>query len=180
MSYFFLLSYLFLFDFYMKCPLGIVNDEHITFIKEKATTIWVPVQREQDIDFFKNLCHFWKRSRYCKRRAYLSLISKKKPLQSILSTCPKRRTLSTYHITLYASGKNQKILFENLRLFFCTQIPYLGSPYFNANKAKKEHTELVVLGRIMQNQILIYIEMTEKREFQSTFSHSIPYHIWPW
>ena len=44
-------------------------------------------------------------------------------------------------------------------------------------KQKKEHTELVVLGRIMQNQILIYIEMTEKREFQSTFSHSIPYHI---
>ena len=26
----------------------------------------------------------------------------------------------------------------------------------------------------MQNQILIYIEMTEKREFQSTFSHSYP------
>ena len=51
LSYFFLLSYLFLFDFYMKCPLGIVNDERITFIKEKATTIWVPVQSEQDIDF---------------------------------------------------------------------------------------------------------------------------------
>ena len=25
---------------------------------------------KQDIDFFKNLCHFLKRSRYCKRRAY--------------------------------------------------------------------------------------------------------------
>ena len=28
------------------------------------------VQREQDIEFLKNLCHFCKRSRYCKRRVY--------------------------------------------------------------------------------------------------------------
>ena len=70
MSYFFLLSYFCLFDFYMKHTLGIVNDERITFIKEKATMIWVPVQREPDIDFFKNLCYFWKRSRYYKWRAY--------------------------------------------------------------------------------------------------------------
>ena len=27
--------------------------------------------------------------------------------------------------------------------FFCTQIPYLETPYFNANKAKKEQTELL-------------------------------------
>ena len=111
----------FLFDFYMKPRLGIVNDEHITFIKEKATTIWVPVQREQDIDFFKNLCHFWKRSRYCKWRAY-HLYQRRS--HYYLYWVPVQRE-GHLPITLYFNWKKSKDLlyeFENLGLFFCSEL----------------------------------------------------------
>ena len=87
---------------------------------------WVPVQREQDIDFLKNLCHFWKRSRNCKRRVY-HIYQRKNHYN--LYWVPAQ---SEGHL-LYCKWKKSK----DLRLFFCTQIPYLETPYFNANKAKK-------------------------------------------